>query len=80
MLHMRNGEISVPFLAEGDIHKNMFEEEKEAMLEKQKSMGCKFNEEDVKSLMEMGFNRKQVEEALSICDGVKDHAATYLMG
>jgi Holliday junction resolvasome RuvABC DNA-binding subunit len=80
MLHMRNGEISVPFLAEGDILKNNFEEEKEALLEKQKSIGCKFNEDDVKSLMDLGYNRKQVEEALSICDGVKDHAATYLLG
>ncbi len=28
MLHMRNGEISVPFLSEGEIKKNAFEEEK----------------------------------------------------
>ena len=28
MLHLRNGEISVPFLSEGDIKKNEFEEEK----------------------------------------------------
>ena len=30
--------------------------------------------------MEMGFKKNQVEEALSICDGNKEHAATYLMG
>ena len=76
---MRNGEISVPFLAEGEIKKNMFEEEKDALLEKQKSLGSKLNEGDVKEPIEMGFDRRQVEEALSICDGVKDHAATYLM-
>lgn len=43
-------------------------------------MGGKFNEEDLKSLEEMGFTRSQAEEALSICDGNKEHAATYLMG
>ena len=31
MLHMRNGEISVPFLSEGEIKKNAMEEEKEAL-------------------------------------------------
>jgi hypothetical protein len=31
---MRNGEVTVPFLSEGEIKKNMFEEEKEMMLEK----------------------------------------------
>ncbi len=50
MLHMRNGEVSVPFLSEGEIKKNQFEEEKDALLEKQKSMGSKVNEEDVKEL------------------------------
>lgn len=54
MLHMRNGEISVPFLSEGEIKKNEFEEEKQALLEKQKSMGAKFKESDVKELMEIG--------------------------
>lgn len=51
---MRNGEISVPFLSEGEIKKNEFEEEKEALLEKQKSIGSKHNEQDVKELMEIG--------------------------
>lgn len=27
----------------------------------------------------MGFTRAQVLEALSICDGIKEHAATYLL-
>jgi Holliday junction resolvasome RuvABC DNA-binding subunit len=76
---MRNGEISVPFLSEGEIKKNQLEEEKELMLERQKSLGSKINENVVKELMELGFTRNQVMEALSICDGNKEHAATYLM-
>ena len=80
-LHMRNGEISVPFLSEGEIKKNEFEEEKQALMERQKSMGSKFKEADIKELMEIGgCTRGQVEEALVICDGNKDDAATYLMG
>jgi NACalpha-BTF3-like transcription factor len=70
----------VPFLSEGEIKKNFFEEEKEALLERQKSMGSKFNENDLKDLMEAtGATRAQVEEALVINDGNKEHAATYLM-
>jgi DNA damage-inducible protein 1 len=53
MLHMRNAEISVPFLSEGEIKKNEFEEQKELMMEKQKSLGTKFNENDVKHLMDV---------------------------
>jgi len=79
MLHMRSGEISVSFLSEGEIKKNQFEEEKELMLERQKSLGSRQNEDDIKSLIEMGFTRNQVLEALSICDGVKEHAAQYLL-
>jgi DNA damage-inducible protein 1 len=78
MLHMRNGEISVPFLSEGEIRKNAFEEEKDAIMEEQKKAGFKVNEADVKSLMDLGFTRDKVIEALSICDGNKDHASTYL--
>lgn len=37
MLHLRNGDQSVPFLSEGEIKKNAFEEEKQALLEKQHS-------------------------------------------
>jgi len=72
MLHMRNGEISVPFLSESEIKKSAFEEEKQA--DKQQ-----FKEQDVKELIDMGFTREKVVEALSICDGNKEHAATYLM-
>lgn len=55
MLHLRNGDISVPFLSDGEIKKNDMEEEKQMLLEKQKSMGMKTNESDLKELMEMGF-------------------------
>lgn len=79
MLHMRNGAISIPFLSEGQIKKNIFEEEKEALLERQRSMGSRLNEGDVKFLMEMGYERAQVEEALCINGGNKEHAATYLL-
>jgi hypothetical protein len=37
------------------------------------------NEGTVKELMEMGYSKASVEEALSICDGNKEHAATYLL-
>ena len=33
----------------------------------------------VKELMEMGFKREQVMEALAICEGNKEHALNYLM-
>ena len=79
MLHMRNGEISVPFLSEGEIKKNNLEEEKNELLEQQKRAGFKVNEADVKELMDLGYKREKVIEALSICDGNKEHAATYLM-
>ena len=58
MLHLRNGEISVPFLSEGEIKKNEFEEEKDAIMQKQKSMGSTFKEADVKSLMDIGFTKQ----------------------
>ena len=50
------------------------------MLEKQKSMGSKLNQNDVKELMEMGYTKPQVEEALCINEGNKEYAATYLLG
>lgn len=43
-------------------------------------MGSKLNQNDVKSLMEMGYTKAQVEEALCINGGNKEHAATYLLG
>ena len=56
------------------------EEEKEMLLERQRSMGSKLNESDVKQLIEMGYSKAQVEEALCINGGNKEHAATYLLG
>ena len=73
MLHMRNGEISVPFLSEGEIKKSALEEVKHEHKQGQ------FKEQDVKELMDMGFTKEKVTEALSICEGNKEHAATYLM-
>ena len=32
----------------------------------------------VRELMEMGFSKEKVLEALTICDGNKDHALNYL--
>ncbi len=48
-------------------------------MDKQKSMGFKASETDIKELMELGFARDKVVEAMSMCDGNKEHAATYLM-
>jgi translation elongation factor EF-Ts len=43
-------------------------------------MGSKFNESDVKELIEVtGSTRAKVEEALVINDGNKEHAAAYLI-
>ena len=35
---------------------------------------------DFKELMEMGFTRQQVTEALKLTDGNKEHAINYLFG
>ena len=49
-------------------------------MERQKSMGSKFNEADITELMQAtGCTKAQVEEALVINDGNKEHAATYLL-
>lgn len=71
-LHFARGEFSVPFLADGQIKRNAFQDE----LKKQAS-----SSEDtpvVKELMDMGFSKEKVLEALSICDGNKEHAINYL--
>ena len=78
-LHFKNGEFSVPFLGEGEIKRNMFEEEKEMMMKRQASHGSKVNETAVNELMEMGYSKDRVVEASSICDGNKEHAATHLL-
>lgn len=79
ILSFRNGEFSIPFLSEGEIKKNEFEEEKQLMLERQRSMGAKVNEKDLKDLMELGYPKAKVEEALCITEGNKEQAAQYLL-
>lgn len=37
-------------------------------------------ESNMKELLDMGFTRQQVAEALKICDGNKEHAINYLFG
>jgi UBA/TS-N domain len=36
------------------------------------------DESAVKELMSLGFTREKVIEALTLCDGNKEHAVTYL--
>ena len=73
-LHFSSGTFSVKFLGEGEIKRNAFEDEKQLMLEKQKSVGSESNSQAaaggnsqeplVKELMEMGFTEMKVKEAL----------------
>ena len=72
-LHIKNGEISVPFLADGEIKRGFGSGESDAVSE------SKFDEGIIKELMELGFSRDQVVQALKVSDGVKEHAANYLM-
>jgi len=72
-LHIKNGEISVPFLADGEIKKKEMESESESEVQ------GNFKDQDIKELMDMGFTKSQVKEALSVCDGNKQNAANYLM-
>ncbi len=72
-LHIKNGEISVNFLADGEIKKKEIESESENDIQ------GSFKDQDIKELMDMGFSKSQVKEALSVCDGNKENAANYLM-
>ena len=56
-LHIKNGEISVKFLGEGDIHKKTFENEKQLD-------DSKFDPKVIKELQDMGFSKMQILEAL----------------
>lgn len=49
------------------------------MLRRQRSAQANAKEEDIKKLMDMGFSRDMVMEALAVCEGVVDQAAQYLM-
>ena len=68
----------MPFLGEGQIKKNKFQDELELM---KKNSSSEAGQEPpvVKELMEMGFDKPKVLEALNICDGNKEHALNYLM-
>ena len=74
-LHFARGEFSVPFLGDGQIKRNAFQDEL-ALTKKASASG----EEApvVKELEDMGFTKARVLEALSICDGNKEHALNYL--
>ena len=89
-LHFNRGEFSVPFLAEGEIKRNMFEAEKEQLLERQRSTvsqgsaqgspaGGATNDTAVRELMEAGFSEQQVKNALRVCDNNKEHAMNFLL-
>jgi hypothetical protein len=67
---MKNGEISVPFLADGAIQKKTLQNEKQ---------GGDFDPKVIAELKDMGYPEEKVLEALSVCDGDKSSAATYLM-
>ena len=61
------------FLADGEIKKKEIESESENDIQ------GSFKDQDIKELMDMGFSKSQVKEALSVCDGNKENAANYLM-
>ena len=69
-LHIKNGELSVPFLADGAIQKKTLSNEKQ---------GGNFDPKVIAELKDMGYSEEKVLEALSVCDGDKTSAANYLM-
>jgi len=72
-LHIRNWELSVPFLGDGEIKKKTLENEKQFA-----AGSGKFDDKVVKELEEMGFQTAQIKEALTVCDGDKGNALNYL--
>lgn len=54
-LHIKNGEISVPFLADGEIKRGFGSGESDAG-----SSATTYDEGTIKELMELGFTRDQV--------------------
>ena len=92
-LVFHGGELSVPFLGEGEIKKHfasaanqdkkLVGSEKipigvDATTEKSLEKGAKFPEDDINKLMGLGFTRTQAIQALEICQGNVDMAASYL--
>ncbi len=62
-MHIKNWELSVPFLSDGEIKKKTLENEKQ--------FGAKFDEKVVEELLDMGFEKGPILEALSVSDGDK---------
>ena len=72
-LHLKNGEISVPFLADGEIKRGFGSGESDVPIEG-------VDEGMVKELMEIsGAPKPAVLEALKVCDNNKEAAMNYLM-
>ncbi|XP_065633367.1 protein DNA-DAMAGE INDUCIBLE 1 isoform X3 [Quercus suber] len=80
VLRVGGGEVSVPFLQEKDIPSRFLDEER---LSKQASSsgtpGPDF-EAKVAKLVELGFGREAVIQALKLVDGNEDQAAGFLFG
>lgn len=73
-LHFRNGEFSVSFLSDGEIKKTMADEMASPKLD------GKFDEKMVDELIQItGKSKVEVQEALAINDGNKEHALNFLM-
>merc|ERR1712070_840596 len=87
-LHRCKGDLSVPFLPDGEIKRNKFEDER-LELKKQLSESNSpspsqakdefggFKKELVEELLSMGFTKGSVLEALKVCDGNKEHALNF---
>ena len=72
-LHIRNGEVSVPFLGDGQIKKSFGNSPAEVD-------ESKFDQSMIKELMELtGQPKEGVVQALQMCEGNKEQAANLLM-
>ncbi|KAL5972352.1 hypothetical protein ACLOJK_041605 [Asimina triloba] len=82
VLRVGGGEVSVPFLQEKDLPSRLLDEErytKQASLGQGSAPGSDF-EAKVKKLVELGFSREQVIQALKLFNGNEEQAAGYLFG
>ena len=75
---MHNDQIQIPFLSDGEVDENKMEAQA-ATLRRQRSAQVRAPEADVARLIDMGFSRDQVMEALAVCEGVVDQAAQFLL-
>lgn len=90
---LKIGSETVPFLAEHEIPKKTTDKEelqnqlkgksaettKPAETTNPSSSSGHFTEETIKSLMDLGFSREQVIQALQFCNGDKNMAASFLL-